>query len=70
MRYQLAPDGSMVPPASSVGFIDLTVCLTLIAALGLLALGWHGRQRWLKFWGGLTVLGCVAYLVRGLFGAP
>ncbi len=42
-------------------FVDITVWLTLIVGVVFIALGKHGRQRWLSFWGIATVLMCVVY---------
>jgi hypothetical protein len=43
--------------------VELTVALTLIIGLLALAAGRFGRQRWLTFWGGVTLMTCAVYYV-------
>lgn len=44
-------------------FVELTVVLTLIIGLLALVAGRYGRQGWLQFWGGVTLLACAVYYV-------
>ena len=64
MRFRLNADGSMVPVQSTTDFVELTIWLTLISGVALLLLGLYGRQRWLQFWGGLTLVCCAVYWLR------
>ena len=64
MRYretELPPDGPPPVAPTTNDFVELTVVLTLICGVLLLAGGIHGRQRWLKFWGGTTLVACAVY---------
>ena len=69
MRYretELPPDGPPPVAPTTNDFVELTVVLTLICGVLLLAGGIHGRQRWLKFWGGTTLVACAVYYARTL----
>ena len=68
MRYKLAPDGSTLPAQNTGNVVELTVWFTLLCGIALLWMGIHGRQRWLQFWGGLTVLCCGVYFFRAQLG--
>ena len=68
MRYLLSADGSMTPAQNTADFVELTVWLTVISGVALLLLGLYGRQRWLQFWGGLTLVCCAVYFLRRPLG--
>lgn len=64
MRYretQVTPDGQHPTAPTTDDFVDLTVVLTLLCGVLLLGGGIHGRQRWLQFWGGATLVACAIY---------
>jgi hypothetical protein len=59
------------PPTSHTDdFVALTVWLTLLIGIIFIAAGLWGRQRWLTFWGLLTLLACAAYAARAWLGSP
>ncbi len=68
MRYRIRPSGTDIPAQNSIDFVTSTVWLTLFVGIALVVMGFHGRQRWLQFWGGLTCLCCAAYFLREVFG--
>ena len=68
MRYRLLADGTTAPVQSTGNIVELTVWLTLICGLVLLGMGLYGKQRWLQFWGGLTLLCVAVYFMRGVLG--
>ena len=68
MRYRLLADGSTVPVESTGTVVEFTVWVTLACGIALLVMGVKGDQRWLRFWGGLTILCCVVYFLRGPLG--
>ena len=68
MRYRLLTDGTMSPVQNTSDIVALTVWLTLFSGLALLGLGLHGRQRWLQFWGVLTILCVALYFLRDVLG--
>jgi hypothetical protein len=47
------------PPSQE--FVTVTVWMTLIIGVVFLVAGIHGRQRWLVFWGALTLVACAVY---------
>jgi hypothetical protein len=66
MRYlesQVPPDAQAFVAPTTDAFVELTVALTLIIGLLALAAGRFGRQRWLTFWGRVTLLACAVYYV-------
>ena len=63
MRYREGQDIDNLQPDLSDGVTDFTVALTLVIAIILIAMGRFGRQRWLVFWGVMTVFAVIAYVV-------
>ena len=68
MRYKLLTDGTMSPVQNTSDIVTLTVWLTLISGIALLGLGLHGHQRWLQFWGVLTIVCVALYFMRDVLG--
>lgn len=68
MRYRLLEDGTMSPVQNTGDIVELTVWFTLLSGIALLGLGLHGRQRWLQFWGVLTIVCVAIYLMRDVLG--
>lgn len=68
MRYRILTDGTMAPVQNTSDIVELTVWFTLISGIALVGLGVHGRQRWLQFWGVLTILCVAVYFMRGVWG--
>ena len=68
MRYKLLEDGTMSPVQTTGDIVELTVWFTLLSGIALLSLGLHGRQRWLQFWGALTILCVALYFMRDVLG--
>ena len=66
MRYRLLPDGTLSPLQNTGDSVALTVWVTLICGRVLLGLGVYGKQRWRRFWGGLTVVCVALYCMRGM----
>ncbi|MGR8921109.1 MAG: hypothetical protein ACU85V_15945 [Gammaproteobacteria bacterium] len=70
MRYRMAPDGSILEPATSSGDVVVgTVWFTLLVGVIFIVAGVRGRQRWLQFWGGLTCVSCAVYFAWRWSGA-
>ena len=55
MRYREGTEG-LTNAVPSQGFVTLTVWMTLAIGLLFLVTGRYARQRWLTFWGGLTLI--------------
>ncbi len=71
MRYRITEDGLVdATHAGSLDVVNGTVWFTLLVGIVFLVAGLRGRQRWLQFWGGLTVVCCAVYFARGLLGFP
>lgn len=68
MRYKLLEDGTMSPVQTTGDIVELTVWFTLFSGIALLSLGLHGRQRWLQFWGALTIVCVALYFMRDVLG--
>lgn len=68
MRYKLLEDGTMSPVQTTGDIVELTVWFTLLSGIALLGLGLHGRQRWLQFWGVLTIVCVALYFMRDVLG--
>ena len=68
MRYRVAGDGTLHAASSSADVVFATVCFTLLIGVIFLFAGIKAKQRWLQFWGGLTVICCAAYFLRDVFG--
>ena len=67
MRYRISPADVEIPVQSGIDLVTSTVWLTLFVGIALVVMGFHGHQRWLPFWGGLTCLCCAAYFLRDSF---
>jgi hypothetical protein len=63
MRYR---DHADAIPANTADWIGFGAWVALAAGICLLILGFHGRQQWLKFWGGLTIVFCFLQVTVGL----
>jgi len=64
MRYREGQDiNNLQPETLTDGVSDLTVAYTLIVAFIFIAMGRYGKQRWLMFWGVMTVFAVVTYVV-------
>ncbi len=66
MRYREGYEGALVndaPPPRSDEFVTATVLMTLIIGVIFTAVGWRAKQRWLVFWGVLTLFACGWYFV-------
>ncbi len=68
MRYKLLTDGTMAPVQNTSDIVTLTVWFTLISGIALLGMGLYGRQRWLQFWGALTIVCVAVYFMRDVLG--
>lgn len=67
MRYREGAPG-IADYGSTEGFLVATVVFTLITGIVFVIAGRYGRQLWLTFWGGLSILVCSVYLVLMGFG--
>lgn len=45
------------------GVSDFTVGYTLVVAFIFIAMGRYGKQRWLIFWGVMTIFAVIAYVI-------
>lgn len=65
MRYrsELLAEGDLPPPVNALtnDFVTLTVWMTLAIGMLFLVADIRGHQRWLVFWGGLTLAACAIY---------
>jgi hypothetical protein len=61
-------DGSTAPVQNTGDVVELTVWFTLICGILLLGMGLYGKQRWLQFWGGLTIVCVAVYFMRDALG--
>jgi hypothetical protein len=68
MRYRMLADGSTAPVQNTGDVVELTVWFTLVCGIILLGMGVYGKQRWLQFWGGLTVVCVIVYFMRDVLG--
>ncbi len=65
MRYLDDVDGvrrladAQVPVADQ--FVPLTVWMTLVIGVLFTIVGFRAKQRWLLFWGLLTIVACACY---------
>jgi len=68
MRYREGQDiNNLQQESLTEGVSDITVAYTLIVAFAFIAMGRFGKQRWLIFWGVITVIAVIAYYVVGWF---
>lgn len=68
MRYRMLADGSTAPVQNTGDVVALTVWFTLVCGIILLGMGVYGKQRWLQFWGGLTIVCVAVYFMRDVLG--
>ena len=68
MRYRVLADGSTSPVQNTGDVVELTVWFTLVCGIVLLGMGIYGKQRWLQFWGGLTIVCVAVYFMRDVLG--
>lgn len=65
MRYRDTVGAADQPPAARAAegqeVILLTVWMTLVIGVLFTVVGVRAGQRWLVFWGGLTLVACAAY---------
>lgn len=47
-------------------FVELTVWMSFFIGVLFTATGFKARQRWLVFWGALTLLACAVYWISAL----
>lgn len=70
MRYRAdalhAVTSSGEAPPLTEDFVALTVLIAFFIGVLFTLAGMRGRQRWLVFWGALTVVACVGYGVYSL----
>jgi len=68
MRYREGQDINNLQEESLTGGVsDITVAYTLVMALIFIAMGRYGKQRWLIYWGIITILVVIAYYAIGWF---
>lgn len=68
MRYREGQDINNLQEESLTGGVsDITVAYTLIMAFIFIAMGRYGKQRWLIYWGVITVFVVIAYYAIGWF---
>jgi len=64
MRYREDQDiNNLQPEVLTEGVADFTVAYTLILGFIFIAMGRFGKQTWLIFWGVITILAVVAYII-------
>ena len=64
MRYKEGQDiNNLEPETLTDGVSDITVAYTLLLGFIFVAMGRVGKQTWLVFWGVMTVLAVIAYIV-------
>lgn len=67
MRYrsELLAEGKTPPPANALtdDFVTLTVWMTLVIGIVFTVAGLRAGQRWLVFWGVLTLVACAWYWI-------
>jgi len=69
MRYREGQDiNNLQQESLTEGVSDITVAYTLIVAFVFIAMGRFGKQRWLVFWGVITVVAVIIYYAIGWFG--
>ena len=64
MRYREGQDiDNLQQESLTNGVSDITVAYTLIMAFIFIAMGRYGKQRWLIFWGVMTVFAVMTYVI-------
>jgi len=62
MRYREGQDINHLQEESLTGGVsDVTVAYTLIIAFIFIAMGRYGKQRWLIYWGIITIFMVIGY---------
>ena len=68
MRYREGQDINNLQEESLTGGVsDITVAYTLVMAFIFIAMGRYGKQRWLIYWGIITIFVVIAYYAIGWF---
>ena len=68
MRYKEGQDINNLQQESLTGGVsDITVAYTLIISFIFIAMGRYGKQRWLIYWGVITIFVVIAYYVTVKF---
>lgn len=68
MRYREGQDiNNLEPETLSNGISDITVAYTLLLGFAFVAMGRFGKQTWLVFWGVMTVLAVMTYIIIRCF---
>ena len=68
MRYREGQDiNNLQEESLTDGVSDITVAYTLIMAFIFIAMGRYGKQRWLIFWGIITIFFVIGYYVISRF---
>ena len=62
MRYRIGEDPASGAWGSTDEMLLLTAVLGVVVGVVLTWLGWHGRQMWLKWWGGGLVVVSIVWL--------
>ncbi len=63
MRYREGSPPGIADYGVTEGFLVATVVFTLFTGIVFVIAGRYGRQLWLIFWGGLSILVCGVYLL-------
>mgnify|MGYP000061660978 CR=1 FL=1 len=68
MRYREGQDiNNLQEESLTDGVSDITVAYTLIMAFIFIAMGRYGKQRWLIFWGVITIFIVIGYYAISWF---
>ncbi|MDA0823329.1 MAG: hypothetical protein O3C28_13035 [Proteobacteria bacterium] len=68
MRYRIGEVPIESTYAGTAEIVTVTVWLTLFIGIGFLLVGIRANQRWLAFWGGLTIAACAGYALIDYLG--
>jgi len=64
MRYREGQDPTQIKADPLIQRVsDFTVAYTLIVAFIFIAMGKYGKQRWLIFWGVMTIFAVITYVI-------
>lgn len=61
MRYKIGETAAENAYAGSAHFVELTIFLTFLVGIGFLLAGKYGKQKWMTFWGWLTMFTCACF---------
>jgi len=67
MRYRIEQEHQRDKEHASQLIVDATVALTLFIGILLFFLGMKGSQRWLAFWGLITIAMSLIYFLYEVF---